>query len=212
MTTRSDRTFNLERVRAAWHGLTKHVPLGPMLTEADYAQRVQMLDTLLDAIGTNETHPLGDLLDLLATQIEAYERQQPTMPEATPLEVLRYLMEEHGLTQTDLAEDLGGQSPGGRLPPLWRPPGAAPESPDGRPVYRLQRLSRLCFFRTARPACADPQHRGRPGRSHAGDPGGPGPDGGPAAARPGPGRGPAPGRGRAGDAGPHRAAAHCPGP
>jgi len=49
------------------------------------------------------------LLDLLATQIEAYERQQPTLPEATPLEVLRYLMEEHGLTQTDLAEDLGGQ-------------------------------------------------------------------------------------------------------
>ena len=110
MPTRSHRTFNLERVRAAWHGLTKHVPLGPILTEADYAQRVQMLDTLLDAIGTNETHPLGDLLDLLATQIEAYERQQPTMPEATPLEVLRYLMEEHGLTQMDLAEDLGGQS------------------------------------------------------------------------------------------------------
>ncbi len=86
------------------------MPLGPILSDADYAQRVRMLDTLLDTIGANEAHPLGDLLDLLATQIEAYERQQPTMPEATPLEVLRYLMEEHGLTQTDLAEDLGGPS------------------------------------------------------------------------------------------------------
>ena len=110
MTTHSPSTLNLEGVQAAWHGLTQYVPLGPILTEADYTQRVQMLDTLLDALGANDTHPLGDLLDLLATQIEAYERQQPTLPEATPLEVLRYLMEEHGLTQTDLAEDLGGQS------------------------------------------------------------------------------------------------------
>jgi HTH-type transcriptional regulator/antitoxin HigA len=110
MTTFSGPTLNLEHVQAAWQGLTQHVPLGPILTEKDYTQRVQLLDSLLDAIGTNEAHPLGDLLDLLATQIEAYERQQPTMPEATPIEVLRYLMEEHGLTQTDMAEDLGGQS------------------------------------------------------------------------------------------------------
>jgi HTH-type transcriptional regulator/antitoxin HigA len=65
---------------------------------------------LLEAIGANEAHPLGDLLDLLATQIGAYEAQQPTMPEATPLEVLRSLMEEHVLTQTGIAEDVGGQS------------------------------------------------------------------------------------------------------
>jgi HTH-type transcriptional regulator / antitoxin HigA len=110
MTTHRAPTLDLEGVQVAWHGLTQHVPLGPILTEADYDQRVQMLDTLLEAVGANEAHPLGDLLDLLATQIEAYERQQPTMPEATPIEVLRYLMEEHGLTQADIAEDLGGQS------------------------------------------------------------------------------------------------------
>jgi|SRR5262249_37870285 len=110
MTTRSTPTLDLEGVQTAWDELTQYVPLGPILTEADYAQRVQILDTLLDAIGADETHPLGDLLDLLATQIEAYERQQPILPEATPIEVLRYLMEEHGLTQMDLAKDLGGQS------------------------------------------------------------------------------------------------------
>jgi HTH-type transcriptional regulator/antitoxin HigA len=110
MSTLHTSTFSLDRVHAAWHELTRHVPLGPILTEADYAQRVRMLDILLAAIGTNEAHPLGDFLDLLATQIGAYEAQQPTMPEATPIEVLRSLMEEHGLTQTDLAVDLGGQS------------------------------------------------------------------------------------------------------
>jgi HTH-type transcriptional regulator / antitoxin HigA len=110
MPTLNTATLNLDQVRAAWHGLTQHVPLGPILTESDYAQRVRMLDSLLEAIGANEAHPLGDLLDLLATRIGAYEDQQHTMPEATPIEVLRYLMEEHGLTPTDIAEDVGGQS------------------------------------------------------------------------------------------------------
>lgn len=32
------------------------------------------------------------------------------MPEATPAQVLSYLMAEHGLKQADLAEELGGQS------------------------------------------------------------------------------------------------------
>ena len=73
MTTRNTSTLDLDQVHAAWHGLTQHVPLGPILTEADYAQRVRMLDTLLEAIGANDAHPLGDLLDLLATQIGAYE-------------------------------------------------------------------------------------------------------------------------------------------
>ena len=110
MTTLNTSTLNLDQVRAAWHGLTQHVPLGPIMTEADYAQRVQLLDSLLEVIGANEAHPLGDLLDFLATQIGAYAAQQPPMPEATPLEVLRSLMEEHGLTQTDIAQDMGGQS------------------------------------------------------------------------------------------------------
>jgi HTH-type transcriptional regulator / antitoxin HigA len=110
MTTLNTSMLNLDQVRVAWHGLTQYVPLGPILTESDYTQRVRILDSLLEAIGANEAHPLGDLLDLLATQIGAYEAQQPSMPEATPLEVLRSLMEEHGLTQTDIAEDIGGQS------------------------------------------------------------------------------------------------------
>ena len=38
MTTLNTSTLNLEQVRAAWHGLTQHVPLGPILTESDYTQ------------------------------------------------------------------------------------------------------------------------------------------------------------------------------
>ena len=84
MTTLNTATLNLDQVRAAWHGLTQHVPLGPMLTAADYAQRVRMLESLLEAIGANDAHPLGDFLALLATRIGAYEAQQPPCPRRHP--------------------------------------------------------------------------------------------------------------------------------
>ena len=63
-----------------------------------------------EVIGGDEQHPLMDILDLFSMQIERYEQAHYPLPEASPHEVLRYLMEEHGLTQTDLADDLGGQS------------------------------------------------------------------------------------------------------
>jgi HTH-type transcriptional regulator/antitoxin HigA len=68
------------------------------------------MDELLERIGSDESHPLMPLLDLLTKQIEAYEEEHHNLPDATPAEVLQYLMEEHDLKQTDLAEELGGQS------------------------------------------------------------------------------------------------------
>ena len=68
------------------------------------------MDELLDRIGTNETHHLMPLLDLVTKEVENYENKNHTLPDATPAAVLAYLMEEHNLKQTDLAEELGGQS------------------------------------------------------------------------------------------------------
>lgn len=68
------------------------------------------MDELLDRIGANESHRLMPLLDLVTKEVEAYEAKQQTMPEATPAQVLAFLMEEHSLKQTYLAEELGGQN------------------------------------------------------------------------------------------------------
>ncbi|MEO6975354.1 MAG: helix-turn-helix domain-containing protein, partial [Gallionella sp.] len=72
--------------------------------------RVQVMDELLDRIGTNESHRLMPLLDLLTREVEAWEAKHHTLPEASPAAVLAHLMEEHNLKQNDLAEELGGQS------------------------------------------------------------------------------------------------------
>ncbi|MDH4216711.1 MAG: helix-turn-helix domain-containing protein [Gallionella sp.] len=110
MNTVAERHLDFASVQSAWHGLNKLVPLGPISGERDYKRRVLVMDELLDRIGANESHRLMPLLDLVAREIETYESKHHALPEATPAEVLAYLMEEHQLKQTDLAEELGGQS------------------------------------------------------------------------------------------------------
>lgn len=110
MSTVAERHLDLPSVQIAWQGLNKLVPLDPINSEKDYKHRVAVMDELLDCIGANESHRLMPLLDLLTKEVEAYEAKLQTMPDATPAQVLAFLMEEHSLKQTDLAEELGGQS------------------------------------------------------------------------------------------------------
>jgi HTH-type transcriptional regulator / antitoxin HigA len=105
-----ERHLDLESVQSAWQDLNKLVPLGPITGDKDYERRVRVMNELLDRIGANESHRLMPLLDLLAKQVETYEAKHHVLAEATPAAVLAYLMEEHDLKQTDLAEELGGQS------------------------------------------------------------------------------------------------------
>lgn len=106
----AERHLDLASVQTAWQGLNKLVPLGPITSERDYKRRVRVMDELLDRIGANESHRLMALLDLVTKEIETYEARNHTLIEATPAAVLAHLMEEHNLKQTDLAEELGGQS------------------------------------------------------------------------------------------------------
>jgi HTH-type transcriptional regulator/antitoxin HigA len=76
--------------------------------EKDYDRAIEQMNQLIDVIGTNEDHPMYDYLDTLGTLIEAYEETHFQMPPASGVEVLSFLMEEHGLRQSDLPE-IGSQ-------------------------------------------------------------------------------------------------------
>lgn len=81
--------------------------ISPLLTihnEQEYDRAIERLHQLLDEVGTDERHPLYELLDTLATVIHVYEEEHYLMPAASGAEVLAYLMEEHGLTQSELPE------------------------------------------------------------------------------------------------------------
>jgi HTH-type transcriptional regulator/antitoxin HigA len=67
-----------------------------------------LVDRLVDLIGDDRRHPLCGLLDTLGTLVHAYEEVHDPLPEGSPLDVLKALMDEHGLSQRDLPE-IGSQ-------------------------------------------------------------------------------------------------------
>jgi HTH-type transcriptional regulator / antitoxin HigA len=73
-------------------------------TEKDYDRAVARLNELVDEVGTNEKHPLYDLLDTLGTVIYAYEEEHYKLPNVSGKEMLQHFIEEHDLGQSDLPE------------------------------------------------------------------------------------------------------------
>jgi len=73
-------------------------------TEPEYDAAVERLDMLADEIGDNRKDPRYRLIETLSVLIEAYDREHHNVPEASSIEVMRFLMEEHGLTQKELPE------------------------------------------------------------------------------------------------------------
>lgn len=67
-------TSEMETVEQVWPALA------PLLfvphTEYEYDRLVQMLDTLIDVVGENESHPLASLMEIIGVLIEKYEDDQ----------------------------------------------------------------------------------------------------------------------------------------
>ncbi len=79
-------------------------PIFSIHNEEEYDLAVERLNSLIDWVGTNEQHPFYDLLDMLGMVIHAYEEKHYPMPECSGIEMLKFFMEEHELTPSDLPE------------------------------------------------------------------------------------------------------------
>lgn len=90
-----------EELRQSW---TQVSPLLEIRNERDYDAAIERLNVLIDEVGTNEGHPLYSLLDTLGTVVHAWEEQHHPIPAAGGTDLLRFLMEEHDLTVSDLPE------------------------------------------------------------------------------------------------------------
>ena len=82
--------------------------LAPALTapqsESDYEHLVAVLDKILDAGGADETSPLATLAERIGELVEVYETERHSIPDASPVDVLVFLMDQNGLKQKDLPE------------------------------------------------------------------------------------------------------------
>lgn len=82
--------------------------IAPLLTkpenEDDFNALVEALDELLDIVGDDETHPLMGLVHQLGDIVSDYENEHLPMPKGDGRAALAFLMQQHGLGQSDLPE------------------------------------------------------------------------------------------------------------
>lgn len=91
-----------------FQALSSFVPLRPIRDAADYEVAVASLNRLLDAGAADQEHPLANLVDTLGALIGEYDELHYPGDAVTPVAMLRFLMEQHGLTQAGLPE-IGSQ-------------------------------------------------------------------------------------------------------
>jgi HTH-type transcriptional regulator/antitoxin HigA len=100
---------DIRNIARHFTALTAVVPLRHIRTERDYRIAVRAMDELIDAGGADETNVLADLVALVGEFVDEYEQRKGyVLPEATGIEALRFMMEQHGLRQSDLPE-IGSQ-------------------------------------------------------------------------------------------------------
>lgn len=72
-------TSEKEAVERVWPSLS--ILLFVPHTEQEYGRLVQMLDTLIDVVGEDETHPLASLMEVIGVLVEKYVDER--VPEIT---------------------------------------------------------------------------------------------------------------------------------
>jgi HTH-type transcriptional regulator / antitoxin HigA len=100
------------RPAPAYLALIDLFPLRPLRSERDYDAAVTVLDAL--AVRAEGSLHVGeqDYLDTLTMLVEAYDQEHHGMDAAQgdPLGMLKYLMQESGMTQADLGRLLGNRA------------------------------------------------------------------------------------------------------
>jgi HTH-type transcriptional regulator/antitoxin HigA len=99
---------DLRELAEHFEAISHKVPLRPINSDRDYDFAVRALNALLDAGAADEGHPLAALADTLGEFINEYDESHYKLPEAPPAEVLKFLMQENDVRQSDLPE-IGSQ-------------------------------------------------------------------------------------------------------
>jgi HTH-type transcriptional regulator / antitoxin HigA len=93
-----------EAILEAWRPFKEVIGVTSVRTEEDYNRAMSLINSLLDVIKGDEDHPLADVLNYLSDLVIPYEEEHHPIPDASPRDLLEFLMEQQGLKQEDLAD------------------------------------------------------------------------------------------------------------
>ncbi|HEY7127399.1 MAG TPA: helix-turn-helix domain-containing protein [Ktedonobacterales bacterium] len=105
MTQAQQKTLpTLEALRDAWGAWQSLIGVDRIQSEEEYDHVVAILDIVLDETRDTPGHPLEGAMVYLGDLVEAYDKEHYNWPPPPPADMLRYLMEQQGLKQEDLAD------------------------------------------------------------------------------------------------------------
>ncbi|PLC48151.1 transcriptional regulator [Pollutimonas subterranea] len=100
--------IDVKRLLPIWEQFRSTTDIAPIRDDAHYARMTALLEALLDEAAGDESHPAMELVDIVGDLIEDFEADHYPLPEATGVQALQFLLEQHGLKQSDLPE-IGSQ-------------------------------------------------------------------------------------------------------
>ena len=102
-----------------------------MILLTEYDNLIILLDNLIEKVGEDEDHLLASLMETVGNLIQTFENNTLQSTPGSPIESLRYLMEEHNLKQTELPE-IGSQ-------------GVVSEILKGKRKLNIKQIKKLSF-------------------------------------------------------------------
>jgi len=112
--TRQKMSDKLTAIPDSFIEIQKHlVSLRPIRTKAQYNAAMRVAGEL--AARDDLTQAQSDYLETLSANIEAYENQHVRVPKQDPVEILKFLLAENGLTGSDLGRLLGHRELGAKI-------------------------------------------------------------------------------------------------
>jgi len=97
-------------VAQAWVALSNlglPVKVKPLQTPRDAAELKHAINGLIAVMEGGTESDFMPVIEAMMRQLQAYEKSQGEMPRPRPAEILALLMAQHGLSDDDLAADLG---------------------------------------------------------------------------------------------------------
>ena len=88
------------------------LPPRPIHTDGDYEEVADMIDVMA---GHKLNKAQEDYLEILSQMVEAYDRDHVELPDVSPLDMLKHLMESNDMNADQLGKLLGDASLGSKI-------------------------------------------------------------------------------------------------
>lgn len=80
----------------------------PLKTGQDHQSALERIDALMHRV--SPATPEGDELEVLVALVSEYENRQHRIPPGDPRDIVLFMLDQHGLRQSDLARIMGSRS------------------------------------------------------------------------------------------------------